>query len=657
MMRSSLALVLLIVPAFGGCGDDGGNTSGIPDQCNPMGGQACTMPWPSMTYEKANDSTWTGMQVDLPAEAMPINTDGIAVDPGFLNRYDGFSPTGPMLAAFPTGVSGANLPSFKDPDASLAASSPIVLLNVDTGVRAAFFAEVDQNVPDPAKADLIIRPLQRLDAKSHYVVAIRTAVKAKDGSDLPVPPGFKALRDGTGFGHPRFNAIKARFDDVFAKLAAAGVDKSDIVLAWDFVTASDQFLQSDLTTMRKDGLAAMGANGANLAFTVTTVKPNTAVSYKKYVGTYKSPDFLTNKEADDSVMTRDPGTGAPMVHGLRDARFAAIIPKCIETQPLPRPTVIFGHGLFGSAEEYLDDDFVAKLAEERCFIVIAGDFIGLTSRQLQLAPLAINDMNRGNQISEKLAQSIVDFMALETVARGVMVNDPQFERDTDQAKLIDPANTFYLGGSLGGIMGNTFMAYDPNIKRGVLAVPGGVWSLLFERSNAWSLLMGAAQGAYDLSYYQLNIATLGMLMEQYDPITTAAHVIKDPLFADQQPKSILMWYTLGDCLVNNITTEMVLRTMGIGVMGPAVKSPWGLTPNPALTGDVNGVVIFNDHPTPLPPDTNVPPAQDNGTHSGINKKPAALRFAEGFIIDKQLTNQCLVNGQPAPCDCQTGACN
>ena len=652
MMRSSLALVLLVAA----CSSDAGST-GIPDQCNPMGGQACSLPWPSMTYEKANDATWSGMQLDLPDTAMPINTDGIPVDPAFLNRYDGFSPTGPMLAAFPTGVSGAGLPSFKDPDASLAATSPIVLLNLNTHQRAAFFAEVDQNVADPAKADLIIRPLQRLDPKSHYVVAIRKAVKAADGGDLPIPPGFQALLDGKAFNHPRYAAIKARFDEVFDGLSIEGVDKSDLVLAWDFVTASDQFLQSDLTTMRKDGLAAMGPSGSQLGFTVTTTKPNTTLSYKRYIGTYKSPDFLTNKEADDSILRRDPGTGAPMLQGKRDARFAAIIPKCIETQPLPRPTVIFGHGLFGSSEEYLDDDFVARLAEERCFIVIAGDFIGLTSRQLQLAPLAINDMNRGNQISEKLAQSIVDFMALETVARGVMVGDPQFQRDSDHAQLIDPANTFYLGGSLGGIMGNTFMAYDPNITRGVLAVPGGVWSLLFERSNAWSLLQGAAQGAYDLAYYQLNIATLGMLMEQFDPITTAAHVIKDPLFADQQPKKILMWYTLGDCLVNNITTEMVLRTMGIGVMGPAVKSPWHLTPDPTLVGDVNGVVIFDDHPTPLPPETNVPPAQDNGTHSGINKKPAALRFAEGFIIDKQLTNQCLVGGQPAPCDCSTGACD
>ena len=75
---------------------------------------------------------------------------------------------------------------------------------------------------------------------------------------------------------------------------------------------------------------------------------------------------------------------------------------------------------------------------------------------------------------------------------------------------------FYVGGSLGGIMGNTFMAYDPNITRGVLAVPGGVWSLLIERSFAWHAADGRRAGRYeDPEVYQLNIALFGMGFEPY----------------------------------------------------------------------------------------------------------------------------------------------
>ena len=194
--------------------------------------------------------------------------------------------------------------------------------------------------------------------------------------------------------------------------------------------------------------------------------------------------------------------------------------------------------------------------------------------------------------------------------------------------MIDPAKVFYVGGSLGGIMGNTFMAYDPNITRGVLAVPGGVWSMLFERSNAWHLLMGAAQGSYeDPEVYQLNIAFLGMGMEPYDPITTAAHVIKDPL-PGVPTKNILIWYAMGDCLVSNIATEMVARTMGIDLLGAGGEARCGACrPRPARwsTASTN----YNEHPMPLPPDTNIPPATDNGTHSGVNRNPSALRAGRG----------------------------
>src|SRR5262245_45155872 len=102
------------------------------------------LPWPSSAYEVTDKTTATGRRVQLTIEAMPRNIDDTPVDPASMNRWDGFSPTGPMLAMFPNGVSNANLPPWRNPDASLAADSPIVLLNLDTGERAPFFAEVDQ---------------------------------------------------------------------------------------------------------------------------------------------------------------------------------------------------------------------------------------------------------------------------------------------------------------------------------------------------------------------------------------------------------------------------------------------------------------------------------------------------------------------------------
>jgi hypothetical protein len=60
----------------------------------------------------------------------------------------------------------------------------------------------------------------------------------------------------------------------------------------------------------------------------------------------------------------------------------------------------------------------------------------------------------------------------------------------------------------------------------------------------------------------------------------------------------------------------------------------------------------------MPFDSNIPPIEDNGTHSGINKKPAPMRQVEQFLISSlQVVDECKVNNEAAPCDCATGACN
>lgn len=652
IVRAVIGFSCAVTVAACGGGDDSGdddNTTGIPDECNPLGADGCLMPWPSAAYVVDDAATATGRRLALPIEAMPENIDRISVDPALYNRWDGFSAVGPILARFPGGVSADGLPSYTDPDASLAAASPIVLVNLDTGERAPFFAEVDMNVADPAERTLIIRPLARLARGAHYGVGIRDTVRSASGGALPVSAGFEAARSGTAFPHPRFAAATAGFDALFTALETAGVPRAELVLAWDFYTASDASLRHDMTEMVTQAKAAIGTNGANLSFAVDE-EIDPGISYRRYLGHFQSPNFLTNGEVDSSVLRRG-ADGTPTVMGMRDANFAAIVPSCVADQPLPRPTVLFGHGLFGSAEDYLDDGFTIDLAEDFCFVVIAGDFIGLTMRQLALAPLAANDVNQVFWITDKLQQSIVDFISLEQLMRGAMQTSEAFTYDGEP--VIDPSRIYYLGGSLGGTMGNTFLAYDETIRRGVLAVPGGNWSLLFERSAAWTLLEGAARGAYpDPTLNQMLIALMGMAFEGVDPITVAADV---PIADGENPRHVLLWMGMGDSLVTNIATEMIAREMNLPVTGPSVKQPWGLTVT--TEPQTSALTIIDEHREPLPSPFNMP-EDDNGTHSGCNRRAALLREAQLFLLDDEITHQCAVGGNPAPCDCAVaGACD
>jgi hypothetical protein len=186
---------------------------------------------------------------------------------------------------------------------------------------------------------------------------------------------------------------------------------------------------------------------------------------------------------------------------------------------------------------------------------------------------------------------VIDFIALEQLVRGPLKNAPEFQ--VNGHSVIDPTQVYYLGGSLGGIMGNTFMAYDPNILRGGLGVPGGIWSMMFERSQAWSLLQGPAESSYPDFYEAQNlIALLGMRMEPVDPVTTATHVLADPL-PNTPVKQLDLYETLGDCLVTNLSTETMARTMKLKAIGPSLKQPWGLE----VTTDPqpNALTIYDEH--------------------------------------------------------------
>ena len=315
------------------------------------------------------------------------------------------------------------------------------------------------------------------------------------------------------------------------------------------------------------------------------------------------------------------------------------------------PLMVFGHGLFGTGEEYLTDGFLQEVANDYCMIVVASDWIGLSARQLADAARAANDLNRVNPLTDKLGQAVVNFVALQELARGQFASDPLFARDG--TPMIDTEQVFYLGASLGGIMGGTYMAYDPHIERGVLGVPGGAWSILIERSFAWSPLQGAAMNAYTDPYdYQLLVALLAMRFDRFDPITTASNVIADPL-PGTPAKQLMLYQAVNDSLVNNLSTETLARSLELDLAGPSVSEPFGLSTNDQpLT---SGLLILDDKVS-APSDSNVPPASDNGTHSGINSRPALLRSIQQFYFDGSFTNQCKIGDEPAVCDCTTGAC-
>ena len=627
----------------------------IASECNPFDEQACLLPWPSAVYLEKDGSTETGLRIALPAAAMPANRDGTLVDAGRYNQWDGFSASHALVASFPTGVNPDGLPPPGNIDASLAEDAPIVLLNMDTGERHPFFAEVDANALSAIpRRPLLIRPMKRLAHNARYAVAIRDGVRAPDGDSLPMSSAFRAMRDGDPLHHPRAQKVAARYDEIFAALKEAGVERTELRLAWDFVTVSDASLDSDLRAMTEQALTVMGDAEQELGHSIGTVEHEDERVLRHIEGTFEAPNFLTAGEDDDSVLLRD-DSETPRHSGTFTANLTAIIPACAEDDEteLPLPVVLFGHGLFGSAAEYMPREEVIKPAEENCHVFVGTDWIGLTPRQVLAAAQAAGDLNRLPWLVEKLAQGVVNFLALEHILRGPLGEAELFRVDGEP--IVDPDRIHYLGVSLGGIMGGVLMAHAPAVERAALGVSGGPWGLVLERSWHWTRFQGLLFSAYQNQLtYQIAIALAGMSFEPYDPMSTAARLLEDP-GDGATPKQIFMYQAMGDSVIQNLGTELLARTIGLKVLSPTVALPWGME---IASGDAtSALVLYDEGIGPLPPNSNLPPEDDNGTHDTVRATGALMRQLGGFFDDGVVRNECRVGGEPAPCDCTTGACD
>jgi hypothetical protein len=649
-LASSFAVGLLAT--LTACGDDGVEL-GIPDQCNPLGASAhCLVPWPSSIYEVADD-TATGFRLDYPEGALPVNIDEVPLEPSLYAKHDGFSSAAPAMIAFDVGVDGSNLVHFTEIAQSLQSGSPTVLIDLETGDLVPHFAELDVRGADTlADQALFIRSDRLLKRSGHYAVAIKKTLKAKDGSDLPVSAGFKAIIDGETTTHPLLEKIRPRYTRIFAALEAKGIQKDDLVVAWDFHTRSREQVQADLLDARATTLAMVGTDASMLDFTVTDTPAQGDVRIARRIdGTYKTPLFLSNNGsfAPSTNLQRD-ANGKPMAVGYYNVPFTAIVPACALEPDRPNVGImIYGHGLLGEASQAASSG-TRHAAAETCNVAIGTEMRGMASMDVPNVVLALNDANKGYGIFDVLVQGMMNHIALSQIARGPMATRLFTEDGTSATPtIVDPSKVYYYGISQGGIMGTTVCAIDPLIKRCVLQVGAINYSLLLERSRDWPQYRTTLTGAYPNNF---DTALLVSLMQQEwdrtEP-TSVADVITDGGFGGV-PKEVFMQIAVADDEVTNLASDYQARTMGIPVITPSPYVPYGL--ESTSTPVSSGMIIYDFGEPPIPLGNEAPP--DNDVHGNIRNKGATTSMMKRFYETGEIVQMCTAE---KGCDCTVaGAC-
>jgi hypothetical protein len=559
------------------------------------GNALCLLPFPDDYYTRPDHSSPTGRRVDLTTEGMPANAAGIHIDSTPYDAADGFSPGETILLKVPgidtvadvraTGAVPINhIRQYRRQNA------PVVVIDAKTGRRWPIWVEIDSNAADPSNALLEIHPAVNFASGHRYIVALRDLRNAA-GDRIQAPAAFRYYRDDVPSKQPEINARRKHFEEIFRTLRKAGIDRSDLYLAWDFTVASDQNNAGRELSMRNEAFAQLGdtnlsdltPQGNSPAFTVasTETEPFPGQIARRVKGTITVPCYLFPNCGPGGTMQLD-SSGNPIQNGVWPANFDCIIPASVTSGPAEsgRPS-LYGHGLFGEASEVASGP-QRQLAQEHGIVFCATDEIGLSISDFPVAAAALQNLSLFPAIPDRLQQGLLDelYLGRAMISPSGFTTDAAFHQDgtSGSGSVLNTSHLFYNGNSQGGIMGGALTAVSPDFTRASLGVPAMNYSVLLPRSVDFTQPPAPGIPSFaqilDASYPNesarpLALDLIQMLWDRGDPDGYASRMTTNPL-PDTPPHQVLMDVAFGDHQVTDYQADVEARTVGARAHRPVL---------------------------------------------------------------------------------------
>ncbi|MFO0589250.1 MAG: hypothetical protein U0441_17060 [Polyangiaceae bacterium] len=610
------------------------SSQSIPDQCDALVPTACALPFPSSRYLVDDPKTVTGKHLFFPASSLPNMQNGKPMPGDGFTQMDGFSPG---LAPF-THMPGATITGLPDPDhieQSLADDCPTVLLDTSTGQRVPHWAELDMSGDDDERRVLYVRPVVRLKDDTRYIVAIRRIVD-KDGKALPASPAFAALRDGTGFDHPSIDARRALYEDIFGQLKTAGIDKTELQIAWDYTTASKENLTGPAVKMRDDALAKVGAVGPDYVIDSVMDAPDDGIA-RRIEGHMTVPLYLTKADPDPDARLVLGDDGLPVQNGTADYPFTVIIPDAC-AQGTPCPLLQYGHGLLGGRGEVGGGsvhDFITKYG----YVAFATDWIGMAGDDSSTLSniVAAGDISKFAETPERSMQGFTNAILAMRMMSGGFVQDPEAQFNGKPA--IDPSQRYYDGNSQGGILGAALMTLHVDVTRGVLGVPGMPYNLLLHRSQDFGTFFFLLKNTFpDPVDQNIVLGLVQTLWDRGEPDGYAPYMRGENRLPNTPDKDVLLHVAIGDHQVSPLGAHVLARAVGAKSMKPAVRPIFGVE-EAEMPYQGSAIVEF-DFGLPPAPITNTPMLEGDDPHGKVRKLPEAEAQMDAFLRTGQVVATC-----------------
>lgn len=619
--------------------------------CEVLGQSRCLLPFPSDRFTVADASTATGRRVQLDPEAMPTNANGVAIDPTEWNRNDGFSPGSALVAHVPgIDLERSGLTTIERMSEYSESDAGVVVVDTASGERWPVWAELDAWASSEGTRALIVRPARNFLEGHRYVVALRH-LRDATGRLLAPSREFVVLRDRIPTFIPGIEARRPAMERTLADLAAAGIPRDDLFLAWEFTVASRQNLTERVLHMRDDAYRQLA--GAPPTFTITSVTDDVSSTiWRRVRGTIEVPLYLTGTGAPGSRI-RYGTDGRPARNGSYAAPFVCNIPRSVYpgtgTAVDPGRALVYGHGLLGSRDEV---NGFGTLLDAHRFVACATDWIGMSSGDIGNVAAILGDLSRFPTLADRVQQAFINFQMLANLMRRPdgFASHAAFRAGAPATAVLETGAVFFNGNSQGGILGGGATAISKEWTRAVLGVPAINFSTLLTRSVHWDTFAPVLFAAYpDELDRTIGYTLLQMLWDRAEGNGYAHHMTDDPL-PGTPPHQVLLIEAFGDHQVANVATETQARTIGAKLWTPPLAPGrsnldepfFSLEPVPH-TPYVGSVLVVWDFGTPAPPTENVPPRPPAYGEDPHGKGAAEPRVAQqvsdflqqnGFFADR-----------------------
>ncbi len=587
-----------------------------------------------------------------------VEDESNAADPKVaMNSLDGFSTVAPLKTTIGAAADAAtfNQDTVKLFEVTLNAYGLVEAISSELTYGVDYIASVSS--VDSSGKTIVILPLKPLKPSSSYLVALTTGIQSTDGRNLvpdsiynitksPQPlhiDGVSQVKVLTDEQAVALEALRPLTNAQEAALAGQGINSSSVAVSWVFSTQS----VGDVLTAVQGLVSSSSAINPTPIGTAAQLVGGSAGIADVYAGTLTLPYYLTNASASPadplskywagpggSNLTRYASTSTPVKVSDESVPMLVSVPNNIAKPTSGWPVVMFQHGITSDrsamlaiAETLANAGFATVAIDlplhglppdhplysgiERTFDLDLADNRTPTSCAEGVAfpcpdgtpdPPGKHFINLGNlQVTrDNLRQGVADQFALFN-ALGSMDYDGG-GADFDTTKV------YFVGHSLGGMVGLVFAALEPELRDMVVAMPGGGIAKLLDGSARFGPVIaaglagaGVVKGSAD---YESFMAAAQTLIDSGDPInyTQASNPTRDAASG----RGVLMFEIVGDG-EGNLPDQVIPNNV-------MALAPAGTAPAPLSGSD------------PLAAALGLTPASDSETGSNLKR---VIRFTAG----------------------------